>query len=73
MHMRLLPMETESNLGTLWDQEECQLCSKAELWEAVYEPTAAATHAGACSGPLCLPSVFLLRRVPTLLTLTKRN
>jgi hypothetical protein len=34
-HMRLLKIETESRLGTLWDQEECnQLCSKEELWEA---------------------------------------
>ena len=34
-HMRLLTIETESRLGTLWDQEECnQFCSKQELWEA---------------------------------------
>ena len=33
--MRLLTIETESRLGTLWDQEECnQFCSKEELWEA---------------------------------------
>jgi hypothetical protein len=33
-HMRLLTIETESRLGTLWDQEECyQFCSKEELWE----------------------------------------
>ena len=31
-HMKLLTIETESNLGTLWDQEQCtQLCSKDEL------------------------------------------
>jgi len=31
-HMRLLTIETESRLGTLWDQEECnQFCSKEEL------------------------------------------
>jgi len=31
-HMKLLTIETESRLGTLWDQEECnQLCSKEEL------------------------------------------
>ena len=31
-HMKLLTIETESKLGTLWDQEECnQLCSKEEL------------------------------------------
>jgi hypothetical protein len=34
-HMKLLTIETESRLGTLWDQEECnQFCSKEELWEA---------------------------------------
>ena len=34
-HMRLLTIETESRLGTLWDQEECnQFCSKEELWAA---------------------------------------
>jgi hypothetical protein len=34
-HMKLLTIETESRLGTLWDQEQCtQLCSKNELWEA---------------------------------------
>jgi hypothetical protein len=33
-HMRLLTIETESSLGTLWDQEGCnQLCSKEELWK----------------------------------------
>ena len=37
-HMRLLTIETESRLGTLWDQEECnQFCSKDELWEAAKE------------------------------------
>ena len=31
-HMRLLKIEAESMLGTLWDQEECnQFCSKEEL------------------------------------------
>ena len=34
-HMRLLTIETESRIGTLWDQEECnQFCSKEESWEA---------------------------------------
>ena len=34
-HMKLLTIETESRLGTLWDQEQCtKLCSKDELWEA---------------------------------------
>ena len=33
--MRLLTIETECKLGTLWDQEGCnQFCSKEELWEA---------------------------------------
>ena len=33
MSQRLLTIETESRLGTLWDQEQCkQLCSKEELW-----------------------------------------
>jgi hypothetical protein len=28
-HMKLLTIETESSLGTLWDQEQCtQFCSK---------------------------------------------
>ena len=37
-HMKLLTIETESRLGTLWDQEQCtQFCSKDELWEALKE------------------------------------
>jgi hypothetical protein len=37
-HMKLLKLERESSLGTLWDQEECtQFCSKDELWEAAKE------------------------------------
>jgi hypothetical protein len=37
-HMKLLTVETERRLGTLWDQEQCiQLCSKDELWEAAKE------------------------------------
>jgi hypothetical protein len=37
-HMKLLTIETESSLGTLWDQEQCtQFCSKEELWEAAKE------------------------------------
>jgi hypothetical protein len=36
--MKLLTIETESSLGTLWDQEQCtQFCSKEELWEAAKE------------------------------------
>jgi hypothetical protein len=37
-HMKLLTTETESSLGTLWDQEQStQFCSKEELWEALKE------------------------------------
>jgi hypothetical protein len=37
-HMKLLTIETESRLGTLWDQEQCtQFCSKDELLEAAKE------------------------------------
>ena len=37
-YMKLLTVETERRLGTLWDQEQCiQLCSKDELWEAAKE------------------------------------
>ena len=37
-HMRLLMIEEESVLGTLWDQEECnQFCSKEELWSVARE------------------------------------
>ena len=37
-HMKLLTIETESRLGTLWDQEQCmQFCSRDELWEASKE------------------------------------
>jgi hypothetical protein len=34
-HVKLLTIETESRLGTLWDQEQCtHFCSKDVLWEA---------------------------------------
>jgi hypothetical protein len=37
-HMKLLTIETESRLGTLWDQEQCrQFCSRDQLWEAAKE------------------------------------
>jgi hypothetical protein len=37
-HMKLLTIETENALGTLWDQEQCmQFCSKDELWEVAKE------------------------------------
>jgi hypothetical protein len=33
--MKLLTIETESRLGTLWDEEQCtQFCSKDKLWVA---------------------------------------
>ena len=36
--IKLLTVETESRLGTFWDEEQCmQLCSKDELWEAAKE------------------------------------
>ena len=36
--MKLLTLERESSLGSLWDQEQCaQFCSKDELWEAAKE------------------------------------
>ena len=35
---KLLTIETESRLVTLWDQQQCkQFCSKDELWEAAKE------------------------------------
>ena len=37
-HKKLLTLERESSLGSLWDQEQCaQFCSKDELWEAAKE------------------------------------
>ena len=37
-HIKLLTLERESSLGSLWDQEQCaQFCSKDELWEASKE------------------------------------
>ncbi len=36
--MKLLTLEKESSLGSLWDQEQCaQFCSKDGLWEAAKE------------------------------------
>ena len=36
--MKLLTLEKESSLGSLWDQEQCaRFCSKDELWEAAKE------------------------------------
>ena len=37
-HMKLLTLERERSLGSLWDQKQCaQFCSKDELWEAAKE------------------------------------
>jgi hypothetical protein len=51
-HMRLLTIETESRLGTLWDQEECnQFCSKQELWAAAREDEMKIPWKEASEGP----------------------
>jgi hypothetical protein len=51
-HMRLLTIETESRLGTLWDQEECnQFCSKGELWEAARDEETEIPWRAANEGP----------------------
>ena len=37
-YIKILTLERENSLGTLWDQDQCaQFCSKDELWEAVKE------------------------------------
>jgi hypothetical protein len=51
-HMRLLTIETENRLGTLWDQEECnQFCSKEELWEAARDEEMKIPWQAANEGP----------------------
>ena len=51
-HMRLLTIETESRLGTLWDQEECnRFCSKKELWAAAREDDMKIPWKEASEGP----------------------
>ena len=51
-HMRLLTIERESRLGTLWGQEECnQYCSKEELWEAARDEQAKIPWQEAHEGP----------------------
>ena len=51
-HMRLLTIETESRLGTLWDKEGCnQLCSKEELWEAARDEEMKISWKEANEGP----------------------
>jgi hypothetical protein len=51
-HMKLLTIETESRLGTLWDQEECdQFCSKEELWEAARDEEMKIPWRAANEGP----------------------
>ena len=50
--MRLLTIEAESMLGTLWDQEECnQFCSKEELWAAAREEEMKIPWQDASEGP----------------------
>ena len=50
-HMKLLTIETESMLGTLWDQEDCnQFCSKEELWEAARDEKMKTPWKGASEG-----------------------
>ena len=49
-HMRLLTIETESRLGTLWDQEGCN-CSKEELWEAARDEEMKIPWRAANEGP----------------------
>ena len=50
--MKLLTIETESRLGTLWDQEECnQFCSKEELLEAAREEEMKIPWKNANEGP----------------------
>jgi hypothetical protein len=51
-HMRLLTIETERRLGTLWDQEVCnQFCSKEELWEAARDEEMKIPWQAANEGP----------------------
>ena len=50
--MRLLKIETESRLGTLWDQEECnQFCSEEESWEAARDEEMKIPWQAANEGP----------------------
>ena len=59
-HMKLLTIETECRLGTLWDQEECnQFCSKEELWEAARDEEMKIPWQAANEGPpLLISSAF---------------
>ena len=51
-HMRLLTIEKESRLGTLWDQEDCnQFCSKEEFWEAARDEKMKIPWRAANEGP----------------------
>jgi hypothetical protein len=50
--MRLLTIEMERRLGTLWDQEECnQFCSEEELWEAARDEEMKIPWQAANEGP----------------------
>ena len=49
--MKILTIETESMLGTLWDQEECiQFCSKEELWDEARDEELKIQWKGASEG-----------------------
>jgi hypothetical protein len=51
-HTKLLTIETESRLGTLWDQEACnQFCSKEEMWEAARDEEMKILWRAANEGP----------------------
>ncbi len=51
-HMKLLTIETESRLSTLWDQKECnQFCSKEELREAARDEEMKIPWKNANEGP----------------------
>ena len=50
--MRLLTIETESRLATLWDQEECnKFSSEEELWEAASDEEMKILWRAANEGP----------------------
>jgi hypothetical protein len=58
-HMKLLTIETESRLGTLWDQEECnQFCSKEVLWEAARDEEMKIPWRAANEGPPVLEEQY---------------
>ena len=59
--MKLLTLEKESSLGSLWDQEQCaQFCLKDELWEAAKEEEMKIPWKEAQEG---LPSLLAMSRL----------